>query len=48
VSANTCSEAFEKAWGMSDIERRWQVEVLAEEREEQVGWGNRKGEGGVD
>jgi hypothetical protein len=37
LAANTCSEAFEKAWGMSDIEHRWQVEVLAEEREEQVG-----------
>lgn len=37
VSANTCSEAFEKAWGQANIEHRWTLEQMREAREEQVG-----------
>lgn len=37
-AANTCSEAFEKAWGQANIEQRWEVEMMREQREEQVGF----------
>lgn len=36
LAANTCSEAFEKAWGQANIEQRWEVEMMREQREEQV------------
>jgi hypothetical protein len=36
-AANTCSEAFEKSWGQANIEQRWEVEMMREQREEQVG-----------
>lgn len=36
ISANACSEVFEKSWGQANIEHRWQVELRREEREEQV------------
>jgi hypothetical protein len=38
AAANACSEAFEKAWGQANIEQRWEVEVMREQREEQVGF----------
>lgn len=35
-NANVLSENFEKAWGQANIEQKWQVERVREEREEQV------------